>query len=197
MKHPRILWLAGLLSVALAGCGVTSTPETVAQPGAGTPATPNPQPAPTVTSASLRITIPVLLSSAGDLISQYVSAGTRSLTVSIDGSTPKVFNVGAGLGTCSGTGPFTCTLTIGQISPGPHTFSIAAYDAPNAGGHLLGNIGPVDATLSAGIDNALSFTLTGIVNGLKVQPSVSDAQDQPATGYWLLNTGAPRVSCQT
>lgn len=173
MTHARFA-LPTLLLALLAACGSAPPSE---------PATP---------LASARLTLVIPAPQSGKLGTQYVSSATRSVKVTIDADS-RTFDAGAGQPNCSGSAPVICTFTLSQIAaPGPHAFSVSAYSGPGATGSLLGSFGPETHTLAAGTDNALSFTLSAIVNGVQLNAVTADPQDQAALAFYLLSPGTPR-----
>ncbi len=102
----------------------------------------------------------------------YISAGTKSIAVTVNGGAAQGFNVMPGSPNCTaGASGTTCTMSlVGPI--GFDTFAIAAYDqALTAGGAPQGNV-LSDATLSWPIaeaqDNPLQISLGGAVASLSL-----------------------------
>jgi hypothetical protein len=173
MRARRIAFLVPfcLAAASLAACGggggggaalpPVQAPAAGNGGGAGSPSAP----------ASVVISIaipPASAASAHGRAPRYVSAGTKSASVSYAGTT-QTTNCGA-----------TCALTA-AVMPGPVTFSVSLYDGPNGSGHVLSS-GQTTTTVVAGTSNSVKVTFGAVVAAVVVSiPSASVSAGTPAT----------------
>lgn len=120
-------------------------------------------------SVTFRLTIPPASSSPASLQRRplYVSAGTQSATISVNGAAPSVINLAAGSSNCAAAaGARTCSATI--IAPvGSDTFSESLYASTNGTGTPLSQ-NTTTATITAGQANVVNLVLDGVVASLKL-----------------------------
>ncbi|HEY1727511.1 MAG TPA: choice-of-anchor Q domain-containing protein [Candidatus Baltobacteraceae bacterium] len=83
---------------------------------------------------------------------QTISSGTQSITVSVNGGTPQIFNVTS----CSGSPNLTCQLSVGATY-GADSFLILTWSGPNGTGTAL-NAAAVTINVSASGPNTASAT---------------------------------------
>ncbi|MEA2688661.1 MAG: hypothetical protein QOD51_1268, partial [Candidatus Eremiobacteraeota bacterium] len=181
-----------LASASLAACGGggggggAALPPVSVQPAGGT-ASGSSAPA----AVSISIAIPGTSTSSARRRARYVSAGTKSATVSYAGST-QTTNCGA-----------TCSLTL-NVMPGTVTFAISLFDQPNGAGHVLSSA-QTTATIMPGANNALKLTFDAVIASVAVAvgtnavtagtpatiPVTVAAKD--AAGYTIVGTDAYAV----
>jgi hypothetical protein len=89
---------------------------------------------------------------------KYISASTKSASITVNGGTPAVIN-------CT----TTCSTTL-QAPVGSDTFAAQLFDAQNGTGNLLSQ-GMTTATISLGVANVVSLTFAGIVKTLAISSS--------------------------
>jgi hypothetical protein len=107
----------------------------------------------------------------------YVSPGTESVAISVNGGTPQVFSAttaGGPIAGCSApvvrtnTQPITtCSWTL-QVPPGPATFSVTLYSGLNGTGSVLSK-GSTSATIAMGQANDVAVTFNGVPAALVLQ----------------------------
>ena len=123
-------------------------------------------------AASTHVTLSLLIprAPAGRArMPQYISAGTKSIVVKVDGGAPQGFNVGAGSPYCtSGASGTTCNLSlIAPLNNGFDTFVIDAYDQPlTTSGAGQGNVlsdATVPVLVIEGQNNPIQLSLGGAV----------------------------------
>jgi hypothetical protein len=109
---------------------------------------------------------------------QYVSAATKSASISVDGGTPTIVNLMSGSSNCpaSGSQGYGCTATV-TAAVGPHTFVVCLYSQPNATGPVL-STGTATATIGLGVANTVSLTLDGVAASI----TISLANTAPTVG---------------
>ncbi len=122
---------------------------------------------------------------------RYISAGTQSIAVVVNGGAPQVFSVaspGGPVPNCTGpTQPIepvnppvepatSCTWSL-LVPPGPATFAVTLYSGPNATGSVLSR-GRTSATIVAGASNDVAVTFDGIPAALFLELGTS----APPTG---------------
>ena len=143
------------LAALLAGCGG----------GASTPGLPvqsvtAPAPQPTqqkaqIVSVAFTIIVPTASGEAARRVPNYVSASTKSASISVGSGTPVVVNCTA---TCSGTV---------NAPVGSDTFSVKLYDATNGSGNVL-STGTLTQTIVANTANSVNVTFNGVVASLQM-----------------------------
>jgi len=157
--------LAAASLAACGGGGGASLPP-VQPPGAGNAGS-------SVPSAPASVAISIAIPSASTASSsarraRYVSAGTRSATVSYAGTSQTA--------NCTST----CSL-VANVMPGTVMFSLSLYDAQNGTGHVL-STGQTTATIVAGTSNTVNVTFDAVVAAVVVStPSASVNAGTPAT----------------
>lgn len=104
-------------------------------------------------NVQFKLTIPAsnTTSSNGRRSAQTVSSQTQSITVTVNGGTPQIFNVSSS--NCSGT-PLTCTLTVGAPY-GLDSFLVITYSGQNGTGTAL-NAAVLTFSVTSGGDNSAS-----------------------------------------
>ena len=115
-----------------------SAPSSPGGPSAGGPA-----------SVAISIAIPPASTTSARRRTRYVSAGTKSATVSYGGN-QQMTNCTA-----------TCSLVV-NVTPGSVTFAIRLFDDVNGGGHLL-SVGQTTATIAANQNNVVNVTFEASV----------------------------------
>jgi hypothetical protein len=172
----RLMVAAALAcSAALAACGgggsVSGTvPNAVpsSSPGTGTQ------------SVTFQVEIPATTrnAAAGARRPQYVSAGTQSIAVVVNGGTPQIFSVPSGgtiVAGCNGpniaTTSTACTWTL-LVPPGPATFAVTLYSGPNATGSVLSS-GSISTTIVSGKLNDVAVTFNGVPAALVLELGTS------------------------
>lgn len=159
-----------LAAVSLAACGGGGggggslppvQPPSGGNPGSSAPSAP--------ASVAISIAIPAgSTASSSARRARYVSAGTKSATVSYAGTSQTA--------NCTST----CSL-VANVMPGAVTFSLSLYDAQNGTGHVL-STGQTTATIVAGASNTIKVTFDAVVAAVFVStPSASVSAGTPAT----------------
>lgn len=121
----------------------------------------------------------------------YLSQGTQSITISVNGGTPVAQNLTPAGGNCStpsfSAGP-VCTL-ITSAPVGSDTFTFVTYDQTNGAGNKLSQ-NTVMQQIVAGQLNAVSVTLEGIPVTVLIAalPNQSDVTQQSAMSYTITGT---------
>src|SRR5579884_1906552 len=165
----RSLTVGLLLLFFLASCGGGGQ-SSLGGPGAGSLPGSN-----GVRSAvSLKITIPGGSAPASTLrrTPQTVSSLTQSITVSVNGGGPQIFNAAAP--TCTGTNPMTCSLTVGAPF-GADGFLVITYSGTNGTGTPL-NAAAFTINVTQGGSNAAAAVAGNII-------VVNSAQDGSGSGF--------------
>jgi hypothetical protein len=135
---------AGLLAACGGGGGGGSS-----LPPVNAPSSPGGASGPGPTSVAISIAIPSASATSSRRRTRYVSAGTKSATVSYGGN-QQMTNCAA-----------TCSLVV-NVTPGSVTFAIRLFDDVNGGGHLL-STGQTTATISANQNNIVNVTFEASV----------------------------------
>ncbi len=125
-------------SSALPAANLAPQPGNGGGSGSGTPA-----------SVAFTIQIPSASPSGSKRRPRYVSAGTKSASVTY-GSNRQVVDCGT-----------TCSLQL-TMMPGTVTFTVALYDASGAGGNVLAS-GTTTTTIEPGQQNSVNITFAGVV----------------------------------
>lgn len=145
-------------------------------------------PARTAPAASATVALSLLIPrapSAAARSARYISAGTKSVVVTVNGGAPQGFDVYPGAPNCStGANGTTCTMSvIAPIINGFDTLAIAAYDQPRAAsGAGQGNVlsdGSIQIIVLEGTDNKVQLSLGGSVATLAL--NIPD----PHPWYWV------------
>ena len=134
---------AGLLAACGGGGGGGSSLPPVGAPSSPGGASAGPA------SVAISIAIPSASTASSRRRTRYVSAGTKSATVSFGGN-QQMTNCAA-----------TCSLVV-NVTPGTVTFSIRLFDDVNGGGHLL-STGQTTATIAANQSNTVNVTFEASV----------------------------------
>ena len=134
---------AALLAACGGGGGGGSTLPPMSAPS--TPGGTNAAPA----SVAISIAIPSASTTSSRRRTRYVSAGTKSATVTF-GANQQMTNCAA-----------TCSLVV-NVAPGSVTFAIRLFDDVNGGGHLL-STGQTTATIAANQNNIVNVTFEASV----------------------------------
>jgi hypothetical protein len=145
-----------LLAASLAACGGGGGGGGSSLPPIASPGGPGNVPSSGPASVAFSIAIPAAPASGSSSLrrARYVSAGTKSVSVSYGGT--------AQTANCS----TTCSLVL-SVSPGTVTFTVSLFDAQNGGGHLLSS-GQATATVAAGQSNAVNVTFGAVVASVAV-----------------------------
>ncbi|HEY5340582.1 MAG TPA: hypothetical protein VIK27_06115, partial [Candidatus Aquilonibacter sp.] len=128
----------------------------------------------------------------------YVSPATQSMTINVLQGGSSVVSQTVGL-TASSTGctsslaSVTCTLQL-TLNAGSYTASITTYDAANATGNALSTAQNVAFTVTAGQNNLVPLSLSGIPTSVSVTAASSTSVDvvaKDADGNYIVGSGAP------
>lgn len=185
---------AVVLSALLAACGGGGSHTTPSVPGtsAASPASS------AKATAQFTVLVPPATKQSASLKPAYVSPATQSMTVSVLQGSTSVFNQTVGL-TASSTGcasslaGVTCTLSVG-LAPGSYTASISTYDGANGAGNVLSTAQNVAFTLTAGQNNVIPLTLSGIPTNIIASSAGQNAVyvlAQDVDGNFIVGAGAP------
>jgi hypothetical protein len=174
--------------VALAACGGGGGGSSVpTQPAATAP--PNAK-----GTAQITIRVPSSMQTSGSARRpRYVSAATKSLVISANGSVVTVANISPtspGCTAASGNTPLTCVVNA-DVSSGTATIGFATFDQPGGLGNKL-STASVNATITAGAVNPLSVTLNGVVARVTIDFNYNNAfgtlvENEPQTVNLLVN----------
>jgi hypothetical protein len=140
-----------LAAAALTACGggggggASSLPPVTPPTGGGAAGPPS---APASVAISIAIP-PATSASSSQRRARYISAGTKSASVSYSGTT-QTTNCDA-----------TCSL-VASVTPGTVTFTLNLYDGPNGSGHVL-STGTTTTTIVAGASNSVKVTFGAVV----------------------------------
>ena len=158
-KGPVCMKIVGVLLTTLA---------LVACSGGGTAAPPASRPTHVWPNANVNmtITIPRKGTTAAKRIPQYISSGTQSAKIIVDGTTASEVNLLTGGPNCTTTGAgLACTISF-SAAAGAHTFSVQLFSGALSGGHVSGGLlsaSTFASTITAGIANV---TLPLVLGGL-------------------------------
>ena len=134
----------------LAGCGGGgSAPSAVTRQPQPTQQTPQ------SVNVTFNIVVPTASGASARRVPNYVSASTKSASISVNGANGATVNCTA---TCSGTV---------SAPVGSDTFTVKLYDATGGGGNLL-STGTVIQTIVAGQANSVNVTFNGVVASLSM-----------------------------
>ena len=133
----------------LAACGGGGGGGGSALPPLSAPPPPGGGTAPGPASVAISIAIPSASASSARRRTRYVSAGTKSATVSYGGNQQTA--------NCA----TACSLVF-NVTPGTVTFAIRLFDGANGGGHLL-STGQTTTTINAGQNNSVHVTFDAAV----------------------------------
>src|SRR5581483_6849877 len=159
------------------GGGGTSVPG---GPGAAAPPTATPTPVPTSAAGTAAVTfqIEIPLTTRGTSALRrgvkYVSPGTESIAISVNGASPQVFSAttpGGPIAGCStpssNQAVVSCNWTL-QVPPGPATFAVTLCSGTNGTGSILSQ-GSTSATIALGKPNHVAITFNGVPHALVLQ----------------------------
>lgn len=151
-RWPAFLVLAVFAFPACGGGGASSLFHNATNGGSGS------TPASGKRTIGVTLTIPAPSASSSSIVRRpkTVSSSTESVTISVNGATPQVFNISSGNGCTTSNSATTCTFTVGA-SYGLDTFLILTYGAANAGGTVLN---AAAETLNVTSSSPNSFTAT-------------------------------------
>jgi hypothetical protein len=170
-----LLRLSGLLAFVLAAAGCGGGSGTT--PGGPAPApTTAPKPPAETASVTFSIAVPSRVMSV-QRQPRYVSPGTATVQVAVNGGAPQSFSVSGGTPCSSTTQPpssGTCVVASVQAPPGNDTFTVTLLDGA---GRTL-SAGTVQQTIVANQTNTVNITFDGVVAALRV--SLTNAA--PAAG---------------
>lgn len=176
----RLVVATGIAScIALAACGGGGATS----PGS-VPATPSPGGV-TEQSVTFQLEIPATTRAAAANARRpsYVSAGTQSISIVVNGGAPQVFSVPVSGTLVSGCSPpstptasVACSWTL-TVPAGPATFAVTLYSGPNATGSVLSS-GSISTTIVAGKLNDVAVTFNGVPAALVLELGTSS----PLTG---------------
>jgi hypothetical protein len=174
-------WCAAVCAALLAGCGGGGGGGTSVPPPVTTPT-----PGPTVPT-SLVIVIPTVFSSSHARTPRYVSPGTATVSIAVNGGTAQLFPVSMGTPCAPGTTTISgmCTVYTVNASVGNDTFVITLLDASN---HVLSQ-GTAQQTIVANTTNTVNITFNGVVAALRV--SLSNPSPPAGTAAKILVTLLP------
>src|SRR5579872_7437844 len=146
---------AVLFAASLTSCGGggSSTPRTAGSaPGQ-------------IPSVQIRIVVPRTETSSLVRRPKFVSPAIASVSVAVNtNAQPTIANISATSPGCTtGANGITCVVSLTAIA-GSDTFTITAYDQPNAQGNVL-SIGTAIATIVSGTNN-VNVTLNGVVSSI-------------------------------
>ena len=163
---------AVLFAASLTSCGGggTSTPRTAGSAPGQTP------------SVQIRIVVPRTETSSLVRRPKFVSPGIASVSIAVNtNSQPTIANISATSPSCTSTSTgITCIVAMTALA-GTDTFTITAYDQPNAQGNVL-SIGTAVVTIVPGT-NTVNVTLNGVVTSISLTLTVA-----------LLATGTPTTT---
>jgi hypothetical protein len=166
-------------------------------PGGGVPATIAPTAANAHTMVTFTIAVPPKTTSSKTRPA-YVSPATQSMTISVLQGSTSVVSETVGLtanstGCTSSLAGVTCTLQL-ALSPGSYTASITTYDGTNATGNALSTAQDVAFTVTAGQNNLVPISLSGIPASVAVTALSSTSVNvvaKDADGNYIVGSGAP------
>ncbi len=185
--HRRPIALV-LVCLSFAGCGGGSNSGSISTfPLPGAPIVPSSGKAQAV-AVSISIRIPKRQGLAARRRPLYVSQGTQSLALSVNGATPVIANVTPGSPGCTTDqqGDLQCTIAA-NAPPGNDTFKETLYDQIQPAGATSPQGQPLSqatqsATIVAGRSNTVTITLDGIVAGVTLAlPATLPKQGSAAT----------------
>src|ERR1700682_1846208 len=157
----RLLAFGALVAIAGCGGGGGSVP--------GQPAVPAQQNGQKGT-AQITIRVPSSTQTTGRTRApRYVSASTKSLVISANGSVVTVANISPtspGCTPASGQTPLTCIVNA-DLTGGLTTVGFSAFDQPGGLGNKL-STASMSATITPGAVNPLAVTMNGVVTHLSV-----------------------------
>ncbi|MGA3038955.1 MAG: hypothetical protein ABSE64_15940, partial [Vulcanimicrobiaceae bacterium] len=153
MRRSLVLMFMALFALPACGGGAASTLNTIVSSG-GSGSTPTSG----KRSVAVTLTIPSTGTSSSSIVRhpKTVSSSTQSVTVSVNGATPQVFNISSGNGCTTGNNGTTCTFNVGAPY-GLDTFLILTYGGTNASGAVLNAAAETIDVTQAGPN---SFTAT-------------------------------------
>jgi hypothetical protein len=166
-------------------------------PVSGVPATIAPTAANAHTMVTFTIAVPPKTTSSKTRPA-YVSPATQSMTISVLQGSTSVVSETVGLtanstGCTSSLAGVTCTLQL-ALSPGSYTASITTYDGTNATGNALSTAQDVAFTVTAGQNNLVPISLSGIPASVAVTALSSTSVNvvaKDADGNYIVGSGAP------
>jgi hypothetical protein len=128
----------------------------------------------------------------------YVSPATQSMTISVLQGSTSVVSETVGLtvnstGCTSSLAGLTCTLQL-TLDPGSYTASITTYDSTNGTGNALSTAQDVAFTVTAGQNNLVPISLSGIPASVVVTALSSTSVNvvaKDADGNYIVGSGAP------
>lgn len=150
---------------ALAACGG----------GGGGSLTPHAPAAPQMSSIKIAVTVPA--PAHATVRRAYVSPGTQSISVAVDGGSPVNTNLAPDSAACPGTDgyPLNCTITI-TATDGTHTLTFVTYDQQQASatsapvGNVLSQASIGNITFASGTTPSIPVTLQGTPATMSVTP---------------------------
>jgi hypothetical protein len=163
----------------------------------GVPATIAPTAANAHTMVTFTIAIPPKTTSSKTRPA-YVSPATQSMTINVLQGSTSVVSETVGLtanstGCTSSLAGVTCTLQL-ALSPGSYTASITTYDSTNGTGNALSTAQDVAFTVTAGQNNLVPISLSGIPASVAVTALTSTSVNvvaKDADGNYIVGSGAP------
>lgn len=164
--------LACICMLVLYACGggsqSTATPVTIAT-------SPLPQQASSLVQPRFTF-LPPSSSSSATRHPHYITANVASVEITLDSVNGAAPSTGAPLSVTTNITMTSCPCTVygPDVPAGSATFTLAAYDQPNAGGDLIATASPT-YTIVAGQANNESVTLNGVPAAVTVTPPSATA----------------------
>ena len=188
MRRSFILSIVITLAVALTGCGGRAQNHALPpQPGS-----------PIQSAGKQKITFTIdVPKSAGPTLDnrspQYLSPATQSIAIAITGPTTVTATTNLTIGSSGCTGSLAstvCTLTVPGLAPGSYTATLTTYDQTGGAGKILSAAQAIPFTITAGQNNAINITLSGVPASTLVLPANSTSSSNGSGGYDIIGQGA-------
>ncbi len=136
---------------------------------------------------------------------QYISPATQSITIVINNTTTGqngVVNETAGLtptsaGCQSTLASTVCTLTISGLQADSYTATLTTYDGANGTGNVLSAAQAVAFTITAGENDTIGLTLSGVPVKTLVLPADATTQANSNGDYGLIGQGAHKFIAES
>ncbi len=141
----------------------------------------------------------------GGVRPQYISPATQSITIVINNTTTGqngVVNETAGLtptsaGCQSTLASTVCTLTISGLQADSYTATLTTYDGANGTGNVLSAAQAVAFTITAGENDTIGLTLSGVPVKTLVLPADATTQANSNGDYGLIGQGAHKFIAES
>jgi hypothetical protein len=187
-------WLLLVAMAGLTGCGGAGATRAAPAVAAATPG---------LNPASFTIRVPQRTSASSTRGTAYISYATQSMQVNVDPGTPgeqdheiDLTPTSPGCAPSGILGILTCTISLG-IVPGSHHADLISYDRIGGtvgGGAVLSAAYAYPFSVSAGVANALTFTLGGVAASFLVAPAnPAQVSGTPAAGFAFTVGAAQRI----